>query len=228
MKYDILLCDLDDTHFDFHKGEAIALENTFRRFGIPTTPENLSAYHTANTEQWKKLERGETISEKLRVDRFSGFLALAGLEGDAQPLCDDYMEQLGQQCWPLPFSTELIRRVSEKMPVYLVTNGIARIQRDRLSRSEIKPYETGLIISEEVGASKPNPKMIYEALAQAAADDLSRAVMLGDSLTSDIAAANNAGIDSILFTNGKEIPEGHKATYAVKTLEEALTLILAE
>ena len=153
---------------------------------------------------------------------------MAGLEGDAQALCDDYMERLGQQCWPLPFSTELIRRASEKMPVYLVTNGIARIQRDRLSRSEIEPYITGVIISEEIGASKPNPKMIYEALAQAAADDLSRAVLLGDSQTSDIAAANNAGIDSILFTNGKEIPEGHKATYAVKTLEEALELILAK
>ena len=228
MKYDILLCDLDDTLFDFHKGEAIALNSTFEHFGIPATPENLAAYHTANSEQWKKLERGETTSEKLRVDRFSGFLALAGLEGDAQALCDDYMERLGQQCWPLPFSTELIRRVSEKMPVYLVTNGIAVIQRNRLSRSEIRPYVTGVIISEEVGVSKPNPKMIYEALAQAAADDLSRAVMLGDSLTSDIAAANNAGIDSILFTNGKEIPEGHKATYAVKTLEEALALILAK
>lgn len=228
MKYDILLCDLDDTLFDFHKGEAIALESTFRAFGIAVTEENLAAYHTANKEQWQKLERGETTSEKLRVDRFSGFLALAGLEGDAQALCDDYMERLGQQCWPLPFSTELIRRVSEKMPVYLVTNGIARIQRNRLQRSEILPFIAGIVISEEVGASKPNPKMVYEALAQAAADDLSRVVLLGDSLTSDIAAANNAGVDSILFTNGRDIPEGHKATYAVKTLEEALELILAE
>ena len=228
MKYDILLCDIDDTLFDFHKGEAIALESTFRAFRIPVTPETLAAYHEANAEQWRKLERGETTSEKLRVDRFSGFLTLAGLEGDAQALCDDYMDRLGQQCWPLPFSTELVRRASEHMPIYLVTNGIAKIQRSRLSRSEIVPYITGVVISEEVGVSKPNPKMIYEALAQAAADDLSRVVFLGDSQTSDIAAANNAGVDSILFTNDKEIPEGHKATYAVKTLEEALEIILAE
>ena len=226
MKYDILLCDIDDTLFDFPKGEAIALESTFRAFGIPVTEETLSAYHAANKEQWRRLERGETTSEKLRVDRFSGFLALAGLEGDAQALCDDYMERLGQQCWPLPFSTELCRRVSEKMPVYLVTNGIARIQRARLERSEILPFVTGVVISEELGVSKPNPKMVYEALAQAGVDDLSRAVLLGDSQTSDIGAANNAGVDSILFTNGKEIPEGHKATYAVKTLEEACALIL--
>ena len=39
--------------------------------------------------------------------------------------------------------------------------------------------------------------MVWEALAQAAADDLSRAVMLGDSLTSDVLGALNAGIDAV-------------------------------
>ena len=227
MKYQLLLCDIDDTLFDFHKGEAIALESTFRAFDIPATPENLAAYHTANAEQWRKLERGETTSEKLRVDRFTGFLALAGLTGDAQAMCDDYMMRLGQQCWPLEGSTELCRTVSSHMPIFLVTNGIARIQRDRLSRSEILPYISGVIISEEMGVSKPNPKMVWEALAQAAVDDLSRVVFLGDSQTSDIGAANNAGVDSILFTNGRDIPEGHKATYAVKTLADAMAIILA-
>lgn len=228
MKYSILLCDIDDTLFDFHKGEAIALESTFEHFGIPATPDNLNAYHTANKEQWRRLERGETTSEKLRVDRFSGFLALAGLDGDAQALCDDYMERLGQQCWPLPGSAELCQKVSQCMPIWLVTNGIARIQRNRLKRSDLMPYVSGVVISEELGVSKPNPKMVWEALAQAGVDDLSRAVLLGDSLTSDIAAAKNAGVDSILFTNGKPIPQEHPATYAVQTLEEACRIILAE
>ena len=63
MKYDILLCDIDDTLFDFHKGEAIALENTFRAFDIPLNEETWAAYDAANREQWRKLERGETTSQ---------------------------------------------------------------------------------------------------------------------------------------------------------------------
>ena len=228
MKYQLLLCDLDDTLFDFHKGEAIAISETLLAFDIPDTPETVALYLQANAAQWKKLERGETTQQKLRVDRFVDFLALAGLDRDAEALSEEYVQRLGQQCWPLPFSTELCRIASQHMPIFLVTNGISRMQRSRLSRSEIMPYVTGVIISEELGVSKPNPNMIYEALAQAGVDDLSRAVLLGDSQTSDIAAANNAGIDSILFTNGKEIPEEHKATFAVKTLEEALKMILAE
>ena len=228
MKYEILLCDIDDTLFDFPKGEAIALENTFRAFDIPVTEENWNAYLEANREQWRKLERGETTSQKLRVDRFAEFLRAIHLERDASAMSDEMIYNLGQQRWPLPYCTELCRQVSEKMPIYLVTNGIARVQHSRMDDCFLSPYITGMVISEELGVSKPNPKMVWEALAQAGVDDLSRAVFLGDSQTSDIAAANNAGVDSILFTNGKEIPEGHKATYAVKTLEEACRLILAE
>lgn len=228
MKYDILLCDIDDTLFDFHKGEAIALESTFRAFDIPVNETTLDAYDKANREQWKKLERGETTSEKLRVDRFAEFLRAIGEERDANAMSDVMIDNLGQQRWPLPYCEELCRRVSEKMPIWLVTNGIARVQHSRMDDCFLSPYLTGMIISEELGVSKPNPKMVWEALAQAGVDDLSRAVFLGDSQTSDIAAANNAGVDSILFTNSKDIPEGHKATYAVKTLEEACAIILAD
>ena len=228
MKYDILLCDIDDTLFDFHKGEAIALESTFRAFDIPVNETTLDAYDRANREQWKKLERGETTSEKLRVDRFAEFLHAIGEERDANAMSDVMIDNLGQQRWPLPYCEELCRRVSEQMPIWLVTNGIARVQHSRMDDCFLSPYLTGMIISEELGVSKPNPKMVWEALAQAGVDDLSRAVFLGDSQTSDIAAANNAGVDSILFTNSKDIPEGHKATYAVKTLEEACAIILAD
>ena len=155
MKYQLLLCDIDDTLFDFPKGEAIALENTFRAFDIPVTDENWAAYHAANAEQWRKLERGETTSQRLRVDRFTEFLKLAKLEGDADALSETYINRLGRQRWPLPYAVQLMKRVSEKMPVFLVTNGISRIQRARLNGCEIEPYVTGIIISEDASAISP-------------------------------------------------------------------------
>jgi len=227
MKYDILLCDIDDTLFDFGAGEKIALAQTFEHFGIPCTDVYTSAYHRANAEQWRRLERGETTQARLRVDRFAEFLKAVQLDLDADALSEDYILTLGQQRIPLPGAVELCREVSARMPIWLVTNGIARIQRSRMKDSAVMPYISGIIISEEMGVSKPNPIMVLEPLAQAGVDDLSRAVLLGDSLTSDVAAANNAGIDSILFTNGRDIPAGHRATWAVKTLEEAKKLILA-
>lgn len=76
-----------------------------------------------------------------------------------------------------------------------------------------------------MGAAKPNPAMIYKALEVSGAEK-DEAVMLGDSLTADIAAANNAGIRSIWFTNGKTPQEGHKATWAALTLADAAQIIM--
>ena len=225
MKYRILLADADGTLFDFHKGEAIAIAETFRRFDIPVTEENVALYSKANDAQWKKLERGETTQAKLRVDRFVEFFALTDLQGDPEAMSEEYMIQLGQQRWPIEGSIELCREVSQHMPIYLVTNGIARIQRSRFSGCDIAPYISGVVISEEVGKSKPDPAMLFEALRQAGIAK-EEAVLLGDSVTADIAAANNAGIDSILFTNGKSAPENHGASYTAQTLADACRIIL--
>ena len=225
MKYRILLADIDGTLFDFHHGESIAMAELFAQYGYPATEENIRLYLQANEAQWAKLERGETTSEKLRVDRFVDFLALTGLTGDPQKLSDSYIQLLGQQRWPIEGCVELCREVSRHMPIYLVTNGISAIQRSRLRGSVIEPYVKGIVISEEVGKSKPDPAMLFEALRQAGFNP-EDAILLGDSITADIAAANNAGIDSILFTGGKEAPENHGATYTAQTLAEACRIIL--
>ena len=93
----VLLADADGTLFDFHRGEAVAIGETFRRFGIPATPGNLATYSRVNHAQWLKLERGETTQARLRVERFTDFLRETGLDGDAQALCDCFVDLLGRQ-----------------------------------------------------------------------------------------------------------------------------------
>ena len=228
MRYQVLLSDADGTLFDFKAGEKNAIATTFDHFRIPVTEENASLYHRINDAQWKKLERGETTQQKLRVDRFREFLDQSGYTADPAEMSAVFVDQLGQQRILLPGAEDFCRRVSEKMPIYLVTNGIAQIQRSRFGDCELTPYLSGMVISEEVGAAKPDPKMLFEALKIAGNIPASEAIVLGDSPTADIAAANNAGIDSILFTNGRPLPSSHAATWAVRTLEEACELILQD
>ena len=56
MSLRVLLADADGTLFDFHRGEAVAIGETFRRFGIPDTPGNLEIYSRVNHAQWLRLE----------------------------------------------------------------------------------------------------------------------------------------------------------------------------
>lgn len=226
MKYKILLSDADGTLFDFLAGERIAITAVLHFFGLPADEDTIRLYSEINDEHWKKLEQGETTQNKLRVDRFSDFLFALQKTGDAMEMSKRYMEQLGQQRILIPGAEAFCRAVSEHMPIYLVTNGISLVQRSRFDGCTLAPYLAGLVISEELGHAKPEPDMLLEAMRLAGIEDARHAVMLGDSVTADIGAARNAGVDSCLFTNEKPAPLAHGATYVAQTLEEARKIIL--
>lgn len=226
MSCKLLLADADQTLLDFNAGEKIAISATFAHFGYPVTEENVAIYHRVNQAQWKKLERGETTQERLRVDRCADFLRETGLAGDAQAMCDEFIRNLGAQHILINGAEAFCKAVAARMPIILVTNGISAIQRQRYAECALRPYLSGMVVSEEVGVSKPDPRMIYAALELAGGVSPQDAMFIGDSVTADIPCANRAGVASVLITHGAPAPEGHGATYTAKTYDEALRCIL--
>ncbi len=225
MRYDYLLIDNDNTLMDFNAAERHALRDALTEAGLPTDEKTCETYHRINDALWKALERGETTQPALKVERFRQLLAVLG-QGDAAPeeLAASYAAKLGDHADLLPGAEDFMRRIHGRMKVALVSNGVSSIQRSRLARCPLTPLFDVIVISEEVGAAKPDPRLLNVALEQLGCTDKSRAVMMGDSLTADIPAAVNAGVDSIHFSlNGKT---GNAATYTVFTHEEALALLL--
>lgn len=234
MKYECCLADADGTLFNFLAGEKNALRETLAAHGLPYDENIAALYSRINLGHWKRLEQGLTTQKRLRVERFADFLAALREGGmDVPPIEPEQMaltfvDGLARQSIPMEGALAFVKAVSAHMPVVLVTNGISRVQHGRFDHCELKPYLKGLVISEELGVSKPDPAMIDAGMRAAGVTDKRRVVMLGDSLTADIAAANNAGVDSILFTDGAEPPEGHAATYAARTLAEAARIVLSQ
>ena len=123
-----------------------------------------------------------------------------------------------------PGAMEFMQAIHGKMKIALVSNGVSAIQHGRLSRCAFTPMLDAVIISEELGVSKPDPAMVYAALEQLGCTDKSEAVLLGDSLSADIPAAINAGVDSIFLNlKGKETS---LPTYSAATLEEVLAILM--
>ena len=234
MRYELLLADADGTLYDFHAGERAALEETLLASGIPYDGEIGALYSRINLSHWKKLERGETTQERLRVERFADFLAELAQRGQptgersAPEMSQTFVSALSRQRVPMPGAEAFLQAVAEHMPVYLVTNGIASVQRGRFEQSELRPYITDILISEELGHFKPDPFMLLEAMRRAGVTDRRRVVMLGDSLTADIAAAQAAGVDSILITHGAQSPQGCYATHVALSLADAARVVLAD
>lgn len=224
MRYQYLLIDNDNTLMDFSAAEHKALHETLANAGLPTDDKTVAAYVAINDALWKALERGETTQAALKIERFAQLLDYLGLPRDTAPqLGASYAENLGHHADLLPGALAFMEAVHGRMKIALVSNGISRIQRSRLSLCPFTPLLDAVVISEEIGVSKPNPAMIDIALEMLGCTNKREAVLLGDSLSADIGAANNAGIDSIWLSAKGQTSD--KATWSVATLDEALRIL---
>ena len=220
MRYEYLLIDNDNTLMDFGAAEAKALRETLAAAGLPTDEVTIAVYSRINDALWKALERGETTQPALKVERFRQLLEHLQREGDPAALGAAYAANLGNYADLLPGAEDFVRAIHGKMKLALVSNGVSAIQRSRLAKCPLTPLFDAIVISEEAGVAKPDPRLLEIALEKLGCTDRSKAVMMGDSLSADIAAANNAGVDSIFFSLKGTASD--KATVTVYTHEEAL------
>jgi len=79
----------------------------------------------------------------------------------------------------------------------------------------------------ELGAAKPRPEFFRRVFEALSVTDLSRVVMVGDSLTTDVAGGNRAGIDTIWY-NPRNLPLTGTATptYTVSSFDEICRILL--
>lgn len=191
---EFLFLDLDDTILDFQKAERLALAKTLESFGLPPTDTVLARYHQINREHWERLERKELTRQQVLVGRFAALFAEMGLSAQAEQVARAYEENLSQGHYFLPGAEEALKSLSKKYKLYLASNGTARVQAGRLKSAGIIPYFQEIFVSEEMGYNKPDPAYFDACFARIPGFRKDRAMMVGDSLTSDILGGIQAGI----------------------------------
>ena len=220
---DIFLLDLDDTLFDFRRGEREQISDTLAHFGFSPMPRMAERFHEINDGLWKGLERGEGTRERLLTLRFEMLFAEFDLTGDAALLQRHYFEGMSQRADLMDGAKEFLAALGTRGRRYAVTNGSAFVQSRRLAAAGIGKDFDAVFISEAVGFNKPSPAYADYVKSHIPDFDCSRAVWVGDSLTSDAPCAASLGIDFILY-RPEGAPEGYKGLCA-KSYDEALELI---
>lgn len=221
MPYETILFDLDHTLYDSHESERQAYAHATSLAGLADADTHFERYFTINREMWAAVERGDILPTEVRVRRFDRFAAEVGLDADTQRMADDFVWGLGAYGELYDDAQQLLARLAGQASLALVTNGLSEVQRSRLSRLGIADYFDAIVISSEVGVTKPRPDIFEIAFEQLGNPPKASAVMIGDSLTSDIAGGRNFGIDTCWYN-----PEGIIAsvndlpTYQVETLTE--------
>lgn len=226
MKYDVILLDADETLLDFSRSEREAVSDALRLFDITPTEELIEGYSRINHAIWKRLERGEITKDALRVERFREFCGQFSLTADPERMAEYYLERLSQKAYLLDRAEELCQRLAAKYRLYIITNGIAFVQRGRMARLPITGLFKEVFISEEIGAEKPERlffERVFEKIPQFSAE---KALVVGDSLTSDMRGGITAGLDTCWYNpKSLPVPEGMEITYTVNSHEALLRLL---
>ena len=223
MRYKRILMDIDDTIFDFRQGNRNAVGLLMEELGL-ASPTVFDEYQAINHACWEALERGEMTQEVLAVERFRRFLAFKQRDDDPEAVANRFSQLLGMQAIYLPGAEESIRAIAEKLPVVLLTNGITVIQKSRLSISTLGSYAAKIVISQEAGVSKPDPRIFEIALDGC---DPRAALMIGDGIASDVIGANRAGVDVCWYNpKAKVLPEGAHAEYEIRDIRECVKIAL--
>ncbi len=221
-----VLFDLDDTLFDFHKAEKIALTKTLVHFGINPTEETLALYSTINAAHWKRLELGEISREEVKVGRYRELFKTIGVECDPVKATAYYESMLAIGHYFMPGAPELLEELYRKYRLYIVSNGTAKVQEGRIGSSGITKYMDGIFISQILGANKPDKQFFDICFAEIPDFSLSETVIIGDSLSSDIKGGINAGITTVWFNpKGIENDNDIKPDYTIKELSEVPGLL---
>jgi HAD superfamily hydrolase (TIGR01549 family) len=228
-----LFCDLDDTLFD-HSGAA--------RDALAVVQRDTAAFQAWDFDDFDRRHRvvlealhvevlaGKWTVEAARVERFRQLLAHAGTDETRATVLDALSWQYRgayELAWRLvPGALELVTAATEAgWRVVIVTNNIVREQRLKIDRSGLAPFVHALVTSEEVGVSKPDPRIMTRALDVAGVLP-QHAVVFGDSWSTDIAGAQAAGLRAVWFNRwagtslDPRIPE-------VKSLEPAADVLRA-
>ena len=221
-----VLFDLDDTLFDFHKAEKIALTKTLVHFGIDPTEETLALYSTINAAHWKRLELGEISREEVKVGRYRELFKTIGVECDPVKATAYYESMLAIGHYFMPGAPELLEELYGKYRLYIVSNGTAKVQEGRIGSSGIAKYMDGIFISQILGANKPDKQFFDICFAEIPDFSLSETVIIGESLSSDIKGGINAGITTVWFNpKGIENDNDIKPDYTIKELSEVPGLL---
>lgn len=226
-RFDWLLLDADDTVLDFTGTAPAALERACRAVLGGWQGAWLELFLEVNHAMWRELESGRLTADELRDRRFGVFAERLGREVDGRAFDDRYLDELAAVARPLDGARGVVERLAGRVGLAVATNGLAAAQRRRLATAGLADHLDRVLISEELGAAKPDPAFFEAALERLGRPPRERVLMVGDGLQTDIRGALAAGLPACWYNPAGLAPAADLApTYEIRRLAELVGLVL--
>lgn len=224
--YKFVFLDTDDTILDFLKTEYTAIGRTFAELGLTPTHELITHYSAINQHCWERFERGELTREQVLTVRFEELFGELGVD-IAPAACERiYRAHLGEGHIFVEGAEEMLRYLAPKYRLFIASNGVAETQDSRLADAGIVHYFENIFISERTGFHKPDPQFFAYCFARIPGFRREEAIIIGDSLSSDIQGGINAGIATCWFNlRRRPARDDIRPDYTIYSLSEIPSIL---
>ena len=202
-KYKAVIFDLDGTLFDHFGAVEKSFEKLYNKYSV---------FHKMAFEEFLKLNknllkkyfilyRDKQISwEDHRIYRIKALYSHFGISLSDDEANEKFIEYLKiyESCWqPLDNAPLLLKKLKDVgYKLGIITNGESSQQHKKIHVLGIEEFFDSTVISSDFGFAKPDVSIFKHALQELGVEE-QEAIYVGDSISSDICGAANAGIDSI-------------------------------
>lgn len=224
--YRYVLLDFDHTLFDTDRSLELAFFDAMAAGSVDDPASRYATFQAINQALWKRVESQELTPPEVHLQRFVELVE--ALELDAQPavLADEFAVGMGNHGELYPGARALLDDLAALgLTLALVTNGVSQIQRRRIERLDLSDYFDAVTISAEVDCAKPDPTIFDLTFRELGEPDRSTALMVGDSLSSDIAGGRNARIDTCWYNPGGAQVRGLAPTHVIESLGSLAAIV---
>jgi 2-haloacid dehalogenase len=218
-KYKFLLFDVDDTLLDFQKAEFEAFKMLLNEYNIEYCDKYYEIYRNENHRLWKDYELGLIKRNEIFENRLKPLFTYLELDSDPVKASYDFLTYLSKGAYLIGNTYQKLEELSKKYKLYIITNGEPKVQYPRLKEVDIMKFFDGIFVSEEIGASKPN-KEFFEYIEKHIPEfKKEEAIVIGDSLTSDMLGAYKYGIDTCWFNPNNKSTD-LKLKYIISSIDD--------
>jgi len=231
MPYQGYFFDFDHTIFDSDASEAMAFTEAMESSGLATrgdaaaVDQLFATYALINRQLWNEVEAGQRNPNEVRELRFVRLVDELGLDVDPTAIAAAFTAGMQEYGELYPDALEVLAALRERGPVALVTNAISQIQRRRIERVGLAAHLDAVVISSEIGVAKPAPAIFEHTFALLPQLDPATTLMVGDSLTSDMAGGFAAGLATCWYNPaGKTDDAAAPVDHEVQRLDQLLDL----
>lgn len=226
-----ILFDVDDTLFDRKGAQLMVLEVIAREFCDLLASVDREAMVEAFLESDRltilELYGDIYTVENVRIRRAQVFLDLLGLdEAHADAIAELYVEAYPRMNAPVDGAVAVVEALASRFQLGIVSNGLPDVQYRKLETLGIRHLFDCVVLSEELGIRKPDPRIFWHATGLLGREP-EECLYVGDSYTADVVGGKKAGVQVCWFNPGGLHPAqvGVESDYEIRTLDKILEIL---